>query len=69
VAWVGYAMVLFKDRRQANPAMEKLEKWGAASRPDINLVIGSLCFAPRSTESTLGNSRVDVRLNKNGIAS
>jgi len=60
----GYAMVLVKDRRQANPAMEKLEKWGAASRPASNLVIGSRgslhwpsCTRRDRPNRFLGNSR------------
>ena len=57
-------MVLVKDRRQANPAMEKLEKWGAASRPAGNLVIGSRrslhwpsCTRRDRPNRFLGNSR------------
>ena len=54
-------MVLVKDRRQANPAMEKLEKWGAVSRPHVNLVIGGMhwpsCGRRDRPKSTFRKSR------------
>lgn len=47
---IGYAMVLFKDRRQAVPAMEKLEKWGVVSRPVAAPAIGHVLASSPTAE-------------------
>ena len=57
-------MVLFKDRRQAVPAMEKLEKWGVVSRPAATPVIGGVLGSSSTAEIdrvALGKTRETIR--------